>query len=258
MRYSLLEVLEVHSFCLSFLSKIPTTKSSEHGTAYTVRILSRKDLDRQLVKSSTCTVSIPEQELTIPPGKGQLTTVEGLLRDVIGDLSIDQPLRRIQAEEAYTKIEKILDAFKAILGDDADDADEDEGTGAVKKEKASAKDLPMQPFTLKLDDPSGNSFIEFVDSMADPKWNLRTYNRTLEQNIELGLAAPADVANTESQSMPTKLSSKEEAEGTIGGGLEGKNEEIFTFPGTCSSCGAPLDTLMKKVNIPYFKVRPLF
>ena len=44
------------------------------------------------------------------------------------------------------------------------------------------------------------------------------------------------------------------AEEQIGGGLEGENEEIFTFPGTCSSCGHPSNTLIKKVNIPYFKV----
>jgi hypothetical protein len=37
---------------------------------------------------------------------------------------------------------------------------------------------------------------------------------------------------------------------------EGDGEEIYVFPGVCSSCGRPLDTLMKRVIIPYFKVRP--
>ena len=41
----------------------------------------------------------------------QLTTVEGILRDVVTDLGADQPLRRIQAEDAYKKIEHIIDAF---------------------------------------------------------------------------------------------------------------------------------------------------
>ena len=210
-----------------------------------MRILSREDLDRQLVKSSTCTVIIPEFELTIPPSKGQLTTVEGLLRDVVSDLGADQPLRRVQAEEAYEKIQKIIDGFKEIL---ADDSDEEGGTGGPVK-KASEKDLPMKPFTVRLDDPAGNSFVEFMGSMSDPKWNLRTYRRTKEQNVELGLVAPDDVAAD-----AKRLDSKEQADEVIGGGLEGANEEIFIFPGTCSSCGAPLDTLMKKVNIPYFKV----
>ena len=39
----------------------------------------------------------------------------------------------------------------------------------------------------------------------------------------------------------------------IGGGLEGENEEIYVFPGSCSSCGHKSDTYVKKVNIPYFK-----
>ena len=33
------------------------------------------------------------------------------------------------------------------------------------------------------------------------------------------------------------------------------DEEVFIFPGSCSSCGHALDTKMKKVNIPYFQVR---
>ncbi|KAL5531321.1 hypothetical protein ACEPAG_4198 [Sanghuangporus baumii] len=228
----------------------------EHGAAYTVRILSREDLDRQLVKSSTCTVIIPEYELTIPPGKGQLTTVEGLIRDVVTDLSADQPLRRIEAEEAYKKIEEILTAFRAILGE-GEDTNQVDGDTSAAVEKASEKDLPMEPFTIKLDDPAGNSFIEFVGSMADPKWNLRTYSRTREQNIMLGLAAPDEQGDEpgvqEPTPEPTKVTNREQAEEALGGGLEGKNEEIFAFPGTCSSCGARLDTLMKKVNIPYFK-----
>lgn len=226
-------------------------KGLEHGTAYTVRILSREDLNRQLVKSATCTVIIPEFELTIPPSKGQLTTVEGLLRDIVADLSTDQPLRRIQAEETYKKIQSILDAIKEILGDN-DDEDE-ETVGPVKK--ASEQDSPLKPFTVRLDDPAGNSFIEFVGSMADPKWNLRTYKRTKEQNIELGLVAEDASDGELTSAKTTQLTSKAQADELIGGGLEGENEEIFIFPGTCSSCGAHLDTLMKKVNIPYFKVR---
>ena len=78
---------------------------SAEGAVYTARILSRQDLDRQIVKSDTCTVTIPEYELTIPASKGQLTTVEGIISDVIRDLSHDQPLRRIQDEDTFTKIQ---------------------------------------------------------------------------------------------------------------------------------------------------------
>ena len=211
---------------------MPLLRSAE-GTIYTAHILSRLDLNRQIVKSETCTVTIPEYELTIPASKGQLTTVEGIIQDVIRDLSHDQPLRRIQEEETYTKIQALIDKLKVIISYE----DDEEG-------RAANSESPMPPFTLKLDDPAGNSFIEFVDSMADPKWNLRTYRRTREQNVALGLVADDSVVNEDpSETAPTDDS--------------GKNEEIYIFPGVCSSCGHPLNTMMKKVVIPYFKV-PIF
>ena len=212
---------------------------SAEGSVYTARILSRQDLDRQVVKSGTCTVTIPEYELTIPASKGQLTTVEGIISDVIRDLSYDQPLRRIQDEDTFTKIQVLVDKLKAIVPNE----DQDDEGGVVVKGAVNSE-APMPPFTLTLDDPSGNSFIEFVDSMADPKWNLRTYRRTKEQNVALGLVA-ADDTVIEEKETPTKDAPAD----------ENGNEEVYIFPGICSSCGHPLDTRMKKVVIPYFKVR---
>ncbi|KAI9464535.1 zf-ZPR1-domain-containing protein [Lactarius psammicola] len=207
------------------------------GTVYAARILSRQDLNRQIVKSETCTVTIPEYDLTIPASKGQLTTVEGVIGDVIRDLSYDQPLRRIQDEDTFTKIQALVDKLKVIV------PDEDEyNEGGITPKRAVNLEAPMPPFTLKLDDPAGNSFIEFVDSMADPKWNLRTYHRTKEQNVALGLVA-ADDSVVDEKENPT-----EDAPADDSG-----NEEIYIFPGICSSCGHPLDTMMKKVVIPYFK-----
>ncbi len=216
---------------------------------YTIRVLSRDDLDRQIVKSNTCTVSIPEFELTIPPGRGQLTTIEGLIRDIITDLSADQPLRRVQSPAAYEKIEGILERCRgAVPGNDDQDADADANvTGPLKAPKRPSEvDAPLKAFTIRLDDPSGNSFAEFVGSMSDPKWNMRTYHRTREHNVQLGLVAAEEA--------PREVETGEAAEEQIGGGAEGQNEEIYRFPGTCSSCGHPSDTLIKKVNIPYFKV----
>lgn len=236
------------SICIAASNKwIADPVHIAEGVVYTVRVLARDDLDRQIVKSNTCTVSIPEIELTIPPGRGQLTTIEGLIRDIVTDLGADQPLRRVENPAAYEKIEGILKWCREVVPDDDDEEDVDENaTGPVKTpKKASELDHPMKPFTVRLDDPAGNSFAEFVGSMADPKWNMRTYHRTREQNIELGLVAPDE---------PAAEPPKEVDEEQIGGGLEGENEEIFTFPGTCSSCGHPSNTLIKKVNIPYFKV----
>ncbi|KAF9003991.1 zf-ZPR1-domain-containing protein [Cyathus striatus] len=205
------------------------------GTVYTTRILARSDLNRQIVRSSSCEIQIPELELTLPPTeRGQLTTVEGLIRDVVADLAQDQPLRRIQDEEGYNTIEKLLGKLRDILGDE--DGEQDAQLG-----KAAEKDIPMPAFTVKLDDPAGNSFIEFIGGASDPKWNMRSYPRTLQQNIALGLVAdPAHTENGEAE-----YSATESAPIT--------DDEIFVFPGTCSSCGHPINTYMKKVIIPYFK-----
>ncbi|KAJ2924470.1 hypothetical protein H1R20_g12618, partial [Candolleomyces eurysporus] len=205
------------------------------GTAYTAKIRDREDLNRQIVRSSNCEIQIPELDLTLPPTeRGQLTTVEGLLRDIIADLSMDQPLRRIQDEATYTRIEALLTKLKAMVGDSEEDEDEEQEAGSSKKEE-----IPIQPFTLKLDDPSGNSFLEFLGSMSDPKWNLRVYPRTFEQNVQLGLVAPDDEENAESDKSATSQ--------------EITKEEILTFPGNCSSCGHSINTYMKRVDIPYFK-----
>ena len=204
------------------------------GVIYTTRILDQRDLDRQLVRSATCEVTIAELELTLPPtSRGQLTTVEGLIRDITSDLNIDQPLRRIENPENYQAIENVINKLRDILGDDND----------KNFESAKEKDAPMPfPLTIILDDLAGNSFIEFAGNMGDPKWNKKNYHRTLEQNIALGLVDPEElstprVANPESMNVQ-----------------DVHDDEIFVFPGQCSSCGHSIETNMKKVNIPYFKV----
>jgi zinc finger protein len=181
---------------------------------------------------------------------------------VVTDLSMDQPLRRIQDEEGWKRLEELLDKIRAILGSD----DDDEMQNGMKTRAEKEADLPpMQPITLKLDDPSGNSFIEFVGSMADPKWNLRTYIRTLEQNIALGLVGADDEIARKNDEMKQRVTMQarahfdvvekgEEAVGEDGGVRPITDDEIFVFPGICSSCGHPIETNMKKVNIPYFKV----
>ncbi|GJJ11412.1 hypothetical protein Clacol_005645 [Clathrus columnatus] len=213
----------------------PAGAVKDQGTIYTVRILNREDLNRQIVKSETSEIVIPEFEFTIPPHRGQLTTVEGLLRDAVKDLSVSQLLRSIQDPASYQKIQNILDKFQEIIAD-TDDEDEEEGK----------EDKPIIPFTIRLDDPAGNSFLEFHESMSDPKWNFRQYNRSQQQNVALGLIAPESPGEANKQasvSIKEPLALVDEMEA----------EEVFIFPGSCPSCRIPLETRMKKVTIPYFK-----
>lgn len=224
------------SFCFLFIC---AEFWPAEGTVYTAKILDRSDLNRQIVRSGSCEITIPEFDLTLPQtGRGQLTTVEGLIRDIIADLSADQPLRRIQDEEGYKKIEELINKLKPVLGDPEEEDDADESKPLKTVGQAAYLELPMPPFTLKLDDPAGNSFIEFIGSMSDPKWSMRTYHRTLVQNVALGLVAPDEETQEQEPANDQPIT----------------DDEVFTFPGVCSSCGHQIHTNMKKVNIPYFKV----
>ncbi|KAG0342076.1 nucleolar zinc-finger protein, partial [Podila horticola] len=64
------------------------------GAIYTCKVSTKADLNRQLVKTDTAVVKIPEIEFEIPAQRGHLTTIEGLLSTVIDDLASDQPVRK--------------------------------------------------------------------------------------------------------------------------------------------------------------------
>lgn len=158
-------------------------------------------------------------------------------------MSAGQILRRVQNTTAYEKIQRLLEKLEEII-DDCDDEYESEGKKDIKEKK------PFTPFTIKLDDPAGNSFVEFHGSMSDPKWNSRQYKRSREQDIALGLVAPADGNETNRVSAPSDALSKD----PLALADEMEAAEVLIFPGACPSCRLPLDTRMKKVTIPYFKV----
>jgi zinc finger protein len=178
----------------------------------------------------------------------------------VADHLFNQPVRKIMDEESYAKIQVMVDRLKEIVGDDQDE------DGTMRKPDGHGdEELLMKPFTIKLDDPAGNSFIEFMGSMADPKWNMRTYARMREQNIEIGLAMPDDQIEVKGQEqsgvgtggrqMQIKEITMDIEEISPPDVPEGDGEEIYIFPGVCSSCRHLLDTLlMKRVIILYFKV----
>lgn len=219
------------------------------GVLYTLKILHRTDLDRQIVRSEACTIEIPDFELQLPPMHGKLTTVEGLLRDIVSDLGLSQPLRRIQDEVAYTRIQEIIEGIKEILDDPEEDAKDEGGDEMAKTaNKTKNKDDPVKRMiTIKFDDPSGRSFVEFLENVSDPKWTFKAYARNIAQNRALGLLPPEEEPLAESNGIPSEMKEPE------GEGAEGPDEEIYEFPGICSRCGRPLVTRMKKVSIPYFK-----
>lgn len=193
----------------------------EKGVRLTVTIATERDLSRQVVKSDGAAVSVPEMDLEIPgrhDGKGEITTVEGVLQRVIAGLQQDQPVRRALHPEDAASIDKYVARIQDLLTVSA-------------------------PFTLVVDDPSGNSFVENPWAPGlDPGRRLEQFERTREQDNMLGLYSQEQL----------KEEYVQDEEDTV---ITDKNlkEEILTFQTNCPECNAPADTNMKITAIPYFK-----
>ncbi|KAJ2745427.1 nucleolar zinc-finger protein [Coemansia sp. BCRC 34301] len=219
----------------------------EKGHRYELRCASKADLNRQVVRNSTASVSFPDWEFTAPPTTtSKLTTVEGLVSHFIGDLSMDQDQRKELIPEVYEKIEILIANFRTVL------------------------DLPEQSgetaFTVVIDDPTGNSYVENLCAPnPDPKLGIQYYRRTREQMIQLGLINPdaedtedADQAGQEQSATKgprfNALQEASAAESVVRAVKEASmSNEILSFPANCSSCNAPCDTRMQMVNIPHFQ-----
>lgn len=207
----------------------------EHGCRYSFVLAEPPDLSRQVVRSDTCTIKFVELDLEIPAGRGQLTNVEGLLTALVEDLALDQPARRSLNPEAYAKIKEVIAKGKAMLNGES------------------------YPFTLILDDPAGNSWIEPSLDSDGGRWTRSEYRRTAEQNEALALAdAGADsgtgtahlaAAETKTQPVPRPPgpSAKDPDHSEI------VPDEVYSFPTACPGCTRPSTTNMKMVNIPFFK-----
>ncbi|KAF9126057.1 hypothetical protein BGX30_000183 [Mortierella sp. GBA39] len=238
------------------------------GAIYTCQISNKADLNRQIVKTDTATVKIPEVDFEIPAQRGQLTTVEGLLSTVIDDLESDQPVRKHLDEALYLQIKHIIEKLQDCIDG-------------------------KTPFTVVLDDPAGNSYIESLDAPnLDAKLDLSVYMRTRAQERAMGLSVPeeeeGEVAEevvtvpmpkdqqtehakqqhweagltaadktvaTEEKNKETKDQEDKRAESDSDSDEEddGVLPDVLSFPANCSSCNAPSDTKMHILEIPHFK-----
>ncbi|KAJ3053006.1 hypothetical protein HK097_005233 [Rhizophlyctis rosea] len=183
------------------------TSVQELGVEHLIQISTKEDLSRQVVKSESASVKFEELDFEIPPGtqKGVLTTVEGLIQKSIEGLSQDQPLRKVMNEQLYTQIESVIQTLQSYTDN-------------------------AQSFTLILNDPAGNSYIENLsEPQPDPKITVRRYKRTAEQCEMLGLQP-------------------EEEEDDFA-----FKEQVHSFAGTCSRCHADCETKMHMLDIPHFK-----
>uniref|UniRef100_UPI00398F7B52 zinc finger protein ZPR1 n=1 Tax=Pristiophorus japonicus TaxID=55135 RepID=UPI00398F7B52 len=184
----------------------------EQGVRYTLRAASRQDLNREVVKADCAGTKIPELDFEIPPftQKGALSTLEGLIDRAVAGLEQDQPTRKAIDPDAASKIEEFVEKLKKL------------------------KDVET-PFTLVIDDPSGNSFIENPHApQKDEALTITHYKRNAQQDITLGLQ---------------ECTEEEKPQNNI----EDLRNEVLQFGTNCPACNAPAETNMKLVQIPHFK-----
>ncbi|XP_067826922.1 zinc finger protein ZPR1 [Heptranchias perlo] len=187
-------------------------KIQDQGVRYTLHAVSKQDLNREVVKSDYAMTKIPELDFEIPPftQKGALSTLEGLIDRAVAGLEQDQPTRKATDPEVASKIEEFVEKLKKL------------------------KDVET-PFTLVIDDPSGNSFVENPHApLKDAALKITHYKRDAQQDSMLGLQACTE---------------EEKPQNTI----EDLRNEVLQFGTNCPECNAPAETNMKLVQIPHFK-----
>ncbi|KAL3654521.1 hypothetical protein CASFOL_001506 [Castilleja foliolosa] len=204
----------------------------------------KKMFNRQVVKSETATIKIPELDFEIPPEaqRGSLSTLEGMLMRAADELAALQEERKKVDPQTAETIDEFLIKLRACA------------TGESH-------------FTLILDDPSGNSFIENPYAPSpDPSLTIKSYERTPEQQAALGYSSAV------SQGKNTLEATSNEPHGSVGAragrrAIAQSNsaeiadalfrysapEEVMVFPTTCGTCAAHCECRMFVTNIPYFQ-----
>jgi zinc finger protein len=211
----------------------PAGEIQQRGVKFTLKADRSEDLSRQIVKSDTAIFRVEDIDLEIPPGRGQLTNVEGILSMVAQDLGQKQDERKEAIPEVYEKIQGIIQTLKEM--------------------SAGSK----VPFTITIDDPAGNSTIEPSPEDASGKYTRHEYPRTSAQNEALGLGdtsgeAPATEIRPEYHA--NQMYPEMEAQPMVNNVDEDIIEnQVYSFPASCPGCTKPCTTNMKMVNIPHFK-----
>merc|ERR1711979_92355 len=98
----------------------PAGSLEDYGVKISLLVNSKKDLERDIVRSDHATVSIPELQLEIPAsGKGYLSTLEGFLTSFKEDLEMNQDYRRENCPEVAQQIDDFIRKLdKYIEADD--------------------------------------------------------------------------------------------------------------------------------------------
>lgn len=141
----------------------------EKGTRYILKITDPSDLNRDLLKSETGSLEIPEIGFYVNAGTlgGKFTTIEGILKNCHDQLDSINPF--------------------ASGGDSDTSAANVDMKECLRKLDAVANGQMMN-VTFIIDDPSGNSYLQNVYAPEDdPNMKVEVYERSFDDNEILGL-----------------------------------------------------------------------
>jgi zinc finger protein ZPR1 len=208
----------------------------QKGVKYSFRVDRQADLSRQLVKSDTCIFRVEDLDLEVPPGRGQMTNIEGIISTIAEDLEEKQPERQQVMPAIFEQLETIIKQLKEMV----------EGR--------------KFPFSITVNDPAGNSWVEPSPSDSHGKLLKSDYPRTSEQNIALGLSAETEELDVETSDEvvmrpvyhPEHMDLPAESRVNNVDDEDIIENEVYTFPSECPGCMRPCATHMKMVNIPHF------
>jgi zinc finger protein len=193
----------------------------DQGAKYTLDVQNEDDMQRQVIRSDVSIFKVETLGIEMPKGESQLSTVEGVVQKIHQSLASEQPLRKVQTPELHDALAPIIENLEKILNREG------------------------YPFTVSLDDPTGNSWIAPNANDRGNNYRRRDYPRTHEQNEELGIAADAEATKHEGAALTEGAGDPED--------LEIVDGKVYSIPAECPGCSKSCSVNMKKVNIPHFK-----
>ncbi|KAF5944900.1 hypothetical protein HYC85_018977 [Camellia sinensis] len=197
----------------------------------------QKMLNRQVVKSDTATIKIPELDFEIPPEaqRGSLSTVEGILLQAADEIEALQEERKKVDPQSAEAIDRFLPKLRAC----------------AKGESS---------FTIILDDPAGNSFIENPNKHH---WGTLSTQSLGGEHRDEALSEELNSTGDQTRREPHGLIGAAAGQRAIAQGNSAEfaeslfrysaPEEVMSFPSTCGTCAAKCETRMFVTNIPYFR-----
>ncbi|KAK2197317.1 bifunctional Zinc finger [Babesia duncani] len=156
----------------------------DEGIIITAQVNELKAINAQLVLSSHAETRLVEIDFGIIP-KNQastITTIEGYINNVIH--SLNEHLQSI-AEAMICNAELSIELSNGQMTD----ATEYIHKLTLLKQDVMGYAEGGKPFTLVINDPSGNSYVEEVDGITI---DIEKYKRTNEQLVEMGYATSQD------------------------------------------------------------------